>query len=220
MSAIFGIWHINGEPVGAEHLRRMQSKVIQYGRDAQDIKIDHHIGLGCCLNKLSRYSQTEVPVYQDKARGIKLVGDALIYNRDELLGKYGLANDEAIATQALLLAAYNKWGADCPKYINGDFALAIWDQSKKQFLLIRDHLGVRPLYYFYNGSALAFATDYCALLALPFVGKQPDEVKLYAELSNTYHIDPEATYFARIRRLPAAHTLQVAAGGIHKTKYW
>jgi asparagine synthase (glutamine-hydrolysing) len=220
MSAIFGIWHINGEPVGVEHLRRMQSKVIQYGRDAQDIKIDHNIGMGCCLNKLSRYAETEVPVYQDKTRGIMLVGDAMIYNRDELIDKYGLAETEAIATQALLLAAYQKWGADCPKYINGDFALAIWDQSKKQFLLIRDHLGVRPLYYFYNGSTLAFATDYRALLALPFVGKQPDEVKLYAELSNTYHIDPEATYFAQIKRLPSAHTLRVDATGIRKTKYW
>jgi asparagine synthase (glutamine-hydrolysing) len=176
--------------------------------------------MGCCLNKICRYSRTEVPVYQDKTRGIMLVGDAMIYNRDELIDKYGLAETEAIATQALLLAAYQKWGADCPKYINGDFALAIWEKSKKQLLLVRDHLGVRPLYYFYNGSTLAFATDYRALLALPFVGKQPDEVKLYAELSNTYHINPEATCFSQIRRLPPAHTLRVEAGEIHKTKYW
>jgi asparagine synthase (glutamine-hydrolysing) len=220
MSAIFGIWNINGEPVEEKFLRKMEEKLRHYGRNARDIKIDNHIGLGCCLNKLSRYAETEVPVFQDEARGITLVGDALIYNRDELIGKYGLAGSDDSSTQALLLAAYQKWGGDCAKYINGDFAFAVWEKSHKQLLLVRDHLGVRPLYYFYNGSTLAFATDYRALLALAFVGKQPDEVKLYAELSNTYHIDPEAIYFAQIKRLPQAHTLRVDATGILKTKYW
>jgi asparagine synthase (glutamine-hydrolysing) len=220
MSAIFGIWNIDGQPVEEKYLRRMEEKLCHYGRDAQNIKIDGNIGLGCCLHQLSRYAEAEVPVYQDEARGIMIVGDALIYNRDELFGKYGLAGSEDSSTQALLLAAYQKWGEGCPKYINGDFAFAVWEKSQKQLWLVRDHLGVRPLYYFYNGATLAFATDYRALLALAFVGKKPDEVKLYAELSNTYHIDPEATYFSQIKRLPPAHTLRVATGGIHKTKYW
>jgi asparagine synthase (glutamine-hydrolysing) len=216
MSAIFGIWNIDGQPVEEKHLRRMEEMLRHYGRDAQNIKIDGNIGLGCCLNKISRHAASEVPVYTDEQQGTTLVGDALLYNRDELMGKYGLADDEAISTQGLLLAAYQKWGMDCAKNINGDFAFAIWEKQSKQLLIFRDHLGVRPLYYFYNGTTLAFATDYRPLLALPFIGKQLDEGKLYAELSNTYHIDPEVTYFAKIKRLPQAHWLKGDANGISK----
>ncbi len=120
MSAIFGVWHKNGEPVDEKHLQKMQSEVSQYGRDAQDVYLDHNIGFGCCLNKWSKYSREEVPVHQDARSEIFLVCDALIYNRDELIEKYCLTDNIGISTQELLLAAYKKWGEGCAKYINGD----------------------------------------------------------------------------------------------------
>lgn len=220
MSAIFGIWNINGESVEEKYLRKMEEKLRHYGRDAQEIKIDGNIGLGCCLNKISCHATTEVPVYTDEQQGITLVGDALLYNRDELIGKYGLADDEAISTQGLLLAAYRKWGVDCAKNINGDFAFAIWEQQSKQLLICRDHLGVRPLYYFYNQFSLAFATDYRALLVLPFVDRAIDEKTIYANLTKVCNFNSEATCFAKIKALPQAHTLQITEHRIHKRKYW
>jgi asparagine synthase (glutamine-hydrolysing) len=218
MSGIFGIYNLGGEPAAEKYLLKMREKTAQYGRDGQDIFIDGNIGLGCCMSKFGANSQADVPVYTDKRQEMTLVCDALVWNRAELLDQLGLETDAA--TQALLLEAYQKWGADCPKYINGDFALAIWENEKKQLFIARDHLGIRPLYYFFDGSAFAFATDYRALLALSFVGKQLDEVRLYALLSNTYHIDPEATYFEHIKRLPQAHALCAGHSGLRKSKYW
>ena len=220
MSAIFGIWHKNGQPVDEKHLLKMQSKVSQYGRDAQDVYFGQNIGLGCCLNKWSKYSQEEVPVYQDARSEIFLACDALIYNRDELIEKYCLTDKEEISTQELLLAAYKKWGENCAKYINGDFTFAIWEKQREQVLLFRDHLGVRPIYYYNSESTFAFATDYRALLALPYIEKQIDEIKLYAELSDIYHIDTEITFFKQIKRLSQAHVMRVDAQGILKRKYW
>lgn len=48
MSAIFGVWHLDGQPVEASHLQKMQDQVYQYGRDGDGIELQHKIGLGCC----------------------------------------------------------------------------------------------------------------------------------------------------------------------------
>lgn len=218
MSAIFGIWNLDGSLINKNQINKMKDTLTQYGRDSQDIYIDKNIALGSCLNKISIYSQNELPIQRKEE--IIFVADAQVYNRDELIYDHRLTDNAKISNNELILAAYQKWGEDCPKYLNGDFAFAIWECQKQQLLIVRDHLGVRPLYYFYNQNTFAFATDYRALLALPFVDKQINEVKLYALLSNTYHIDPEATYFEQIQRLPQAHTLRVNLKGMQKQKYW
>lgn len=210
--------NIKGEPVKEKHLLRMRERNAQYGCDGQGISLEGNIGLGCCLSKFGADSQNDIPVYSGETDGLKLACDALIWNRAELLGRLGLNADAS--TQAVILQAYREWGADCPRFVNGDFAFAVWDGKRGDLLLARDHLGVRPLYYFFEDGIFAFASDYRALLCLPFVGKHLDEVKLFAQLSNTYHINPEATYFAQIRRLPQAHTLRVDAAGIKKRQYW
>jgi asparagine synthase (glutamine-hydrolysing) len=220
MSAIYGILHLDKAFVQEEHLHKMQELIFHYGRDAQDIRLLQNIGLGCCLNKINKYSQNDIPIYYDQVQERMLVGDALIYNRTAVASSCHLTDKENLSTQELLLAAYQKWGEDCAKYINGDFTFAIWEIDHKRLLLFRDHLGIRPLYYFYNQSTFAFATDYRALLALPYVGKQLDEIMLYALLSDTYHIDTESTYFAQIKRLPQAHVMQISVHGMRISKYW
>lgn len=220
MSAIFGIWHKSGEPIDEKHLLKMQSKISQYGRDAQDIYIDKNIGFGCCLNKWSKYSQEEVPVYQDARSETFLACDALIYNRDELIEKCCQTGNKEISTQELLLAAYKKWGEDCAKYINGDFTFAIWEKQKEQLLIFRDHLGVRPIYYYNSESTFAFSTDYRALLALPFVGKELNEKALFEGLTKVLNFKSEDTYFANIKALPQAHVLHINNRNISKYKYW
>lgn len=220
MSAVLGIWHLDGKAVEEKHILKMKDQVSHYGRDQQVIEICDNIGLGCCLNKSGIDSHTDISVYIDEPQGIILVGDAQIYNRTNLICDCNLNDNEAISTQALLLEAYKQWGDDCPRHINGDFAFVIWEKQKKQLFIARDHLGIRPLYYFYNRTTFAFATDYRALLALPFVGRQLDEIKLYALLSNTYHISPERTSFEQIKSLLQAHILKVDEKGIYHTKYW
>lgn len=220
MSAIFGIINMNGDPVKAEYLETMKNKISHYGMDAQDFRYHNNIGLGCCSNHISNYSQSDTLVLYDAQHELTLVSDAVIYNREELFHKYLGNENKEISTQAFLMKAFIKWGEDFPKYLNGDFTVAIWDHKKKRCILIRDHLGVRPIYYFYNKLTFAFATDYRALLKLPFVGKQLDEIKFYALLSDTYHIDTESTYFAQIKRLPQAHIMCMDEQGVYKRKYW
>lgn len=220
MSAIFGIFNMSGDRVGQKTIEIMQGKLLRYGREGNSFQIDGAIGVGCCLSRFGTHSQNDIPVYRDESRGVMLVGDALIYNWSELIEKCGLSGRGFISTQALLLEAYLKWGEESPKHINGDFAFAVWERRKKSLFMARDHLGVRPLYYAYDGSVFAFATDYRALLVLPFVDRAIDEQSLYACLTKVCAFNSEATYFKGIKALPQAHTLHIDEKGIRKTKYW
>ncbi len=220
MSAIFGILYPEGVLADLNQLQTMEKGLSHYGPDAQETYHYLNVGLGCCLSKSGKYTREDIPIYQNTSHQYLLIGDALIYNREVLMTECQFSKQSQVSTQQLLLEAYLRWGMDCPNHINGDFAFAIWDKKLKCLTLVRDHLGVRPLYYFYHHSTFAFATDYRALLALPFVGKEPDDLILYAALSDTYHIDTESTFFARIKRLPQAHILQITNRGLHMNKYW
>ncbi len=220
MSAIFGIFHTNRRSVEASDLVRMQERNRHYGRDGESIYQEEEIGLGCCISSIKSGSRKENPIYYDETYQITLICDALLYNENELKSELDLDEEAEVATQGLLIKAYLKWGEDCVKHLNGDFAFAIWERRQRRLMIFRDHLGVRPMYYFFDGSTFAFSTDYRALLALSFVPKSLNKVMLYALLSDTYHIDPGITYFEQISRLPQAHRIRVDETGLELKKYW
>ncbi len=220
MSAIFGILQLNHALDIKLELNNMKKIIGHYGTDEQEIYVDGAMGFGCCLRKLTTYSQEDTPIYMDSNQERILVGDAVIYNREELIRSCQLEEDSVITTQRLLMETYLLWGEHCAKHINGDFTFAIWEKEKQNLILFRDHLGVRPIYYYYDCTIFAFSTDYRALLALPFVEDNPDKTLLYAVLSDTYHIDTQSTLYENIKRLPQAHSMEINARGITKKKYW
>ena len=101
--------------------------------------------------------------------GAVVVLDGQLDNREELLsllrGAPGIAPDSP--DPALVLAAYAKWGERFPEYLNGDFALGIYDPCRRQLLLARDAIGLRPLYYYRTGDIFLFGSEIEALLARP-----------------------------------------------------
>ena len=219
MSAIFGIWNLDGRPVNKDHVYKMRAVLTRCDSDAQDdVYIKGSFAAGCCLNRISPYSKKDTPVYTDPKEKMILVADALIYNREELINDYGLAGDINVTNNELFAAAYRKWGQDFPKYVNGDFIFAIWDNGK--LVLGRDHLGVRPLYYYYDEAVFVFATDYRAILALPIVPKKIDEKSLYDLLGNYNLLRPEDTFFEGVKKILPAHTMSVYEKRLSFKKYW
>lgn len=220
MSAIFGIWNINGEKVNQEYVVKMRDTLLQYGSMSQDVYINYIIALGCCLRRDNSISENEIPVVTCENKELTMVADAQIFNRSELIEKYQLTDDVKITNNNLLMAAYEKWGEECPNYINGSFSFVIWNKRMKNLTVFEDQLGIRPLYYFYNKEVFAFATDYRALLALPFVGKELYDQKMYGLLSGQYKIEPEATYFKQIKQLTQSSFLHIDTSILIKKKYW
>jgi asparagine synthase (glutamine-hydrolysing) len=118
----------------------------------------------------------------------------------------------------VVLAMYERYGADMLTRLNGIFAMAIWDRERAQLFLARDRLGVKPLYYAQRPGALYFASEVKALLpALPRPALRRDAVARY--LTFLWVPDPD-TLFDGILKLSPGHYATFSARGLEVTQYW
>ena len=119
----------------------------------------------------------------------------------------------------VIIHLYEEKGTDFLQCINGMFALAIWDDRKKQILLARDRIGVKPLVYARNGNQLIFASEIKALLQRPDVSRDIDlkAVELYFSFN---FIPAPWTIYRQIRKLPQSHYLLFNAKSMQLARYW
>lgn len=144
-----------------------------------------------------------------------------IYNFRELRAQLE-ARGHAFSTRSdteVLLASYREWGDDCVDHLLGMFAFGLWDESRRRLLLVRDRVGVKPLYYARLDGALAFGSEPKALLPVPGVSRELDPLALDAYL-DLYYVPPPLSMFAGIRQLPPGHTLVWQDGAITIRRYW
>ncbi|MBU1600306.1 asparagine synthase (glutamine-hydrolyzing), partial [bacterium] len=119
----------------------------------------------------------------------------------------------------IIVHSYEEKGIDCVRRFNGEFAFALWDSDKKTLYLVRDRLGIRPLYYWHKGEKLIFASGIKPILLHPEVSKDLDPSSLDAYLDLRY-IPGEGTMFAEIKRLPSASILTFRSGKAKIDEYW
>jgi asparagine synthase (glutamine-hydrolysing) len=120
----------------------------------------------------------------------------------------------------VILKAYRKWGLGCIEHLRGMFAFALWDEAAQRLLLVRDRLGVKPLYYYADANLFIFASEVRAILASALVKRQIDHFALSDYL--TYQSIPTPrTLIAGIKTLlPGCWMTVDVAGGINTQEYW
>ena len=158
----------------------------------------------------------------NRANNIVITSDCRIDNREELIAALQLNNrsSEKITDSELVLGAYEKWGEECPQHLLGDFVFAIWDKRKQTLFCARDHMGVKPFYYYHQpGKLFAFGSEIKALLCLPEVPSRLNEVRI-ADYLNLILEDEAITSYQGILRLPPAHSMVVNLEGIKTSCYW
>lgn len=144
--------------------------------------------------------------------------DGRIDNGEDLARELGVdgASDDGL----LALRAYQRWGFDAAARFRGTFAHAFWDGRADRLFLTSDPVGLRILYHTRVDGGLAFATSLRALLALPGVSRDLDEGYLAAFLTDVVP-EPDATFYAAIRRVPSACTAVVDRDGAMTVReYW
>jgi asparagine synthase (glutamine-hydrolysing) len=119
-----------------------------------------------------------------------------------------------------ILHAYEERGLDFIHDIEGDYAIAIWDAAKQQLVLVRDRIGVKPLYFYHKDGRFIFASEIKAILQHPAVTPDIDEQSLYHYL--TFLTTPApTTLFRDIQKLPAGHVLTLKRDGtLNIQQYW
>ena len=151
----------------------------------------------------------------------RIVFNGEIYNfralRAELEGK-GHRFTTGTDTE-VLLAAWDAWGEDCLERLVGMFAFAILDLRDGELLLVRDRLGIKPLYWFDDGHRVAFASEVKALLALSDVRRDVDPVGL-GRLLTFLWVPAPGTLLQGIRQLEPGTLVRIPADGRVRVRRW
>jgi asparagine synthase (glutamine-hydrolysing) len=152
---------------------------------------------------------------------IAFVGNGEIYNYRELrhelieLGhRFATGSDMEVVVHG-----YETWGDEVATHLNGQFAFALWDVTRKRLLAARDRAGEKPLYYFEGSRDIVFASEIKALLTRHDVPRQLDPEGLDTFLTYEFIIAPH-TIFQGIRKLPPAHIVTIEGGEVKTRPYW
>jgi asparagine synthase (glutamine-hydrolysing) len=152
---------------------------------------------------------------------IWVVFNGEIYNHVELRQELA-ARGHAFRTRCdteVIAAAYDEWGLDFPHRFNGQFAIALWDRRRRRLVLVRDRVGVRPIYYARRPDRLAFASEIKSLRALAPVGNALDHQTLGQVFSLWAPLSPRAP-LAGVESLPPGNLLVAEGGTITVRRWW
>ena len=119
----------------------------------------------------------------------------------------------------VILHLYEEEGLDFPKRLNGQFAIALYDDREKRLLLVRDQIGICPLFYTLWDGRLLFASEIKSILAYPGVPRKLN-MKAVDQLMNFPGVVSPVTFFDGIRALQGGHMLVVSADSVRDVEFW
>ena len=217
MTAICGIVSLEGAVVSAEDLRLMVAALAHHGTSGQQIQYAEFVSLG--LQTITASAKSRL----GNTNSLLITADVRLDNRTDLINELGFAGGgpSDITDADLILSAYEKWEERCPERLLGDFAFAIWDSRKRRLFCARDHMGLRPLFYYHDDRRFIFGSEPKAIVALSGVPRKVNRNRIAAlahpEVRSRFY---EESWFEEIKVLQAATSLTVEQARIRKTKFW
>ncbi len=201
-------------------LLRMNSVLSHRGPDGAGIHRDGQAGLAHSRLAVIDVEGGHQPIVsEDGLTAVVLNGE--IYNFRELrdeLRRHG-SRFRTMGDAEVLLRLYETWGEYCVHHLRGMFAFAIWDRRERKLWLARDRVGIKPLYYFWDGTRFLFGSELKAILQHAKVARKIDERAIDDFLALGYVPSPR-TVFQGVRKLRAGHMLRVTASGPVGAMYW
>lgn len=202
-----------------EVVQRMTDAIVHRGPDDEGIWAEDGFGFGMRRLSIIDLSGGHQPMWDDRT-GLGVVFNGEIYNYRDLRQSLGPENFRTSSDTEVVLRSLGIRGLDAVHSWNGMFAVAAWDVREKKLLLLRDRIGVKPLYYFWNGTNLLFASEIKALLASGMVERQVNHQAVWDYLTYRYVPGPDSIWRG-VRKLPPGHALRFAPGSQpHEVEYW
>lgn len=221
MCGIHGQVALNrGAKLSSELVRRMGDISVHRGPDDEGIYVGTDVILGMRRLSIIDVEGGHQPLSAEDGK-VQLVCNGEIYNYRELKSELVAAGAvfKTGSDSEVILHGYLAWGAGVVDRLNGMFAFALWDGRQNKFILVRDRLGIKPLYYYRDNDVLMFASEIKSLLQNPALERQIDPAALEEYLAFGYVPAPR-TLFAGIRKLPPATRMEVVGGQIRLHRYW
>jgi asparagine synthase (glutamine-hydrolysing) len=158
-----------------------------------------------------------------KNNALVITADIRLDNREVLANKLDMLDTplESITDSTIILEAYKKWGKECPKYLLGDFAFVIWDESKQQIFCARDHIGIKPFYYYLSNDLFVFSNVIDGVISHPEVSKKYNDRSIAMFLAGDFGFyDKNETFFSEVKKLEAATSMIITQDSTSKSTYW
>lgn len=219
MCGICGYYSYSGY-FSSEDLKQMTGILKHRGPDAEGTYYNNIVGLGHRrLSIIDLSENANQPMHsQDNRYVISYNGE--IYNFKEISGKLRITPKTTSDTE-IIIEAFAKLGVKCVTDFNGMFAIAIYDKKEETLYLFRDRIGIKPIYYYYDGNNLAFASELKSLISVKNIQSRlkinKSAISLFLYLG--YIPEPHSIY-QNIYKLPAGSFLKVKKNKISISTYW
>ena len=189
------------------------------GPDAQDFYLD--AGIGLAHNRLSildTSAKANQPFHSADGRYV-MTYNGEVYNYKDLLPQQALRTN---SDTEVILELFAKDGKKCVEKFRGMFALAIYDKEKKSLCLMRDRLGIKPLYYYHDQETFVFSSELQAIAQLP---QLKNKLQIDQEAIGHYlhlgFVPSSATLFKEIKKFPSGNVAEIdMQGNLKMWEYW
>lgn len=158
------------------------------------------------------------PIYNED-KSIVVVYNGEMYNYRELRKELEQAGHvfKTKSDTEIIVHGYEEWGDDCFDRFNGMFGIALYDIKKDRLLVVRDHFGIKPIYYAFDkddNNSILFSSEIKPILDSGRVVKEPNERIIYRYLKFRIHDEGEETFFAGIKRLLPGQVMVINKDGV------
>lgn len=212
--------------VNREFVTTMRDTMLHRGPDGGGtwVSPDARVGLGHRRLSIIDLSTAASQPMSNEDDTLWLVFNGEIYNHAEIRRELEQIGGHRWKTNhsdsEMILHAFEQWGIDCLHRFRGMFAFALWDAKQRELWLVRDRIGIKPLYYTQHHGRLNFASEIKALLVDPEQEREVNHEAFFHYLSFLTTPAP-TTLFQGIRKLPGGCWLRVRANGdIEERRYW
>ena len=192
-----------------EQLKRMCDSLIHRGPDEEGLEVKDGVGIGIRRLSIIDLVGGSQPICNED-RSVRTVFNGEIYNFRELRRDLE-GRGHRFRTQTdteVIVHGYEEYGTRLPLYLNGMFAFAVHDSRRRKLLLVRDHVGIKPLFYAFTPRYLVWGSEIKALLASGLLDRELNMNGLAQFLAWEY-VPGRETLFSSIHKLEAGHLLEI-----------
>ncbi|RZT86459.1 asparagine synthase (glutamine-hydrolysing) [Pseudonocardia sediminis] len=216
-----------GDDQNRRTLAGMNQTMSCRGPDQEGIWVERHAAL--CHRRLAVIDieggrQPMTLDDDDRGPALHMVYSGETYNFRELRAELDAAGHRfrTSSDTEVVLRAHREWGRKDPREVarrlNGMFAYAVWDTGSEELVLVRDRLGIKPLYYYPTPNGVLFGSEPKAILANPDADRVVEAEGLRRALA--WVADPSNAVFRGMREVPPGHVVRIGRNGIREERYW
>lgn len=205
-----------------QDLINMTDALAHRGPDANGYFVDEYVGLGHRrLSIIDLSDNANQPMHSADNRYV-MVYNGEVYNYREIASDLYNEFKSTFKTSSdseVILEAYLRYGIAFLEKLNGMFAIAIYDKQKNELFICRDRIGIKPLYYFWDGCDFAFASELKSLSKTPSIPKEINRNAVYHFLHLGF-IPAPLTIYNSVSKLESGTWLKVSKNNLDTGKYW